>query len=175
MSQASKVFMQIAINGKKAGKLTFKLFSDVPKTSENFKALCTGEKGRCSRTNYDLTFKGSVFHRVIPGFMAQGRDFTRGNGTGGLSIYGEKFKDENFIHNHSKRGLLSMANAGPNTNGSQFFILFKDAPWLDGRHVVFGELESGFETLDEIEKLGSNSGTTKATIKIEECGEVKEE
>lgn len=129
--------MDLTIGGNFAGRLTIELFADTPKTSENFRALCTGEKGM---GNYKkpLHFKQSRFHRVIPGFMAQGGDFTNYSGTGGESIYGDRFEDENFNHGHRGRGILSMANAGPNTNGSQFFLCFGDAYHLDGKHVVFG-------------------------------------
>lgn len=139
------VFMDIEIGDEKVGRMEFELFAiDVQFTVENFRALCTGEKGNCvSDPEKPLHYKGSIFHRVIKGFMAQGGDITKSDGTGGESIYGRFFKDENFKYGHDERGLLSMANAGPNTQGSQFFITFKECPWLDGKHVVFGKLIKG--------------------------------
>ena len=159
----SKVFFDIAINSAPSGRIIFKLADDVvPKTSENFRQLCTGQNG--------FGYKGSGFHRVIPQFMLQGGDFTNHNGTGGTSIYGAKFNDENFALKHTKPGQLSMANAGPNTNGSQFFITTVPCPWLDGKHVVFGEVVQGLEVVQTIEKLGSASGKPKAQVHIADSG-----
>ena len=146
----------------------------MPKTVENFRALSTGEKG-VGKKGKPLWFKGSIFHRVIPGFMLQGGDFTDGSGTGGESIYGEKFPDENFIHKHTKKYLLSMANSGPDTNGSQFFITTALTSWLDGKHVVFGRVLFGKKTVDAIEKLGSSGGETSKTVTIADSGELQME
>ena len=165
MVSTEQCFFDINIDGKEAGRITFNLFSSItPKTCENFMKLCTGELG--------FGYKGSIFHRVIPEFMLQGGDFTNHNGTGGKSIYGTKFNDENFKAKHTKPGLLSMANSGPNTNGSQFFITTVETGWLDGKHVVFGEVATGFELVKKIEGLGSSSGKTKCKIFISDCGKL---
>ena len=171
-SARSKVFFDIAIGKAKPAKVTFELFNDVvPKTAENFRALCTGEKG-VGRSGKPLHFKGSAFHRIIPQFMLQGGDFTRGNGTGGESIYGEKFTDENFKVKHNQPGLLSMANAGPNTNGSQFFITTVKTEWLDGKHVVFGKVVDGMDVVKKVKAVGSQSGAPRENVVIVDCGEI---
>merc|ERR1711972_1048462 len=142
-----------------------------PKTAENFRCLCTGEKG-VGKSGKPLHFKGSAFHRVIPQFMLQGGDFTNGDGTGGESIYGEKFADENFKLKHTGPGTLSMANAGRNTNGSQFFICTGQTPHLNGKHVVFGKVVKGMEVVRKMEGVGSQSGRTRQPVKIADCGQL---
>ncbi|QKX62849.1 uncharacterized protein TRUGW13939_10014 [Talaromyces rugulosus] len=168
MSTAYFVVEYGPANNTTTGRIDFKLYDDVvPRTAKNFAELCNGFT---DNTGANLTYKGSSFHRVIPNFMLQGGDFTRGNGTGGKSIYGEKFADENFKIRHEKVGLLSMANAGPNTNGSQFFITTVKTSWLDGKHVVFGEVTSGYDVVQNIEKLGTSSGSVRGTAKIIDSG-----
>ena len=170
-----KVYFDISIGGVSAGRITFELFADAaPKTAENFRALCTGEKG-LGKSGKPLHFKGSAFHRIIPQFMCQGGDFTAGNGTGGESIYGAKFADETFAGKAGKHlgpGTLSMANAGPNTNGSQFFICTVKTPWLDGKHVVFGQVIGGTDVLQKMEAVGSRDGRTSKKVVIEDCGQL---
>ncbi len=167
-----RVYFDVTIGDDAAGRIVFELHADVvPKTAENFRALCTGEKG-AGRSAKPLHYKGSTFHRVIPDFMCQGGDFTAGNGTGGESIYGAKFADENFDIKHTEPGLLSMANAGPGTNGSQFFITTARTPWLDGKHVVFGRVTDGMDVVRAMEAQGSQSGRTRQRIAIADCGQL---
>ncbi|KAL0772106.1 hypothetical protein Bca101_037257 [Brassica carinata] len=180
MSSSSKkknptVFLDVSIGGDPLERIVIELFAHVvPKTAENFRALCTGEAGLGKTTGKPLHFKGSSFHRVIKGFMAQGGDFSNGNGTGGESIYGGKFPDENFELDHEEGGVLSMANCGPNTNGSQFFILFKRQPHLDGKHVVFGKVVKGMEVVKKMELVGTSDGKPTSNVKIIDCGQVSQ-
>ncbi|KAL0224438.1 hypothetical protein P9112_003828 [Eukaryota sp. TZLM1-RC] len=168
-----RVYFDVTIGGRPAGRVVFELYNDiVPKTAENFRALCTGEKGT-TRNKIPLHYKGSKFHRIIPDFMAQGGDFTAGNGTGGMSIYGECFNDENFTVKHTKPGLLSMANRGRNTNGSQFFVTFVPCPWLDNKHTVFGEVVEGMDVVQAMERVPTGpNDVPKAEVKIVDCGQL---
>ncbi|TSV81522.1 Peptidyl-prolyl cis-trans isomerase D [Bagarius yarrelli] len=169
-----RTFFDVEIGGEKAGRIVFELFADVvPKTAENFRALCTGEKGIGPSTGKPLHFKGCPFHRIIKKFMVQGGDFSNQNGTGGESIYGEKFEDENFHYKHDRAGLLSMANAGPNTNGSQFFITTVPTPHLDGKHVVFGQVLKGMGVVRMLETVDIQEEQPVKPCIIVDCGEHK--
>ncbi len=160
-----RVYFDLTAGDEPIGRVVMELFADtVPKTAENFRALCTGEHG--------YGYKGSTFHRVITEFMCQGGDFTNHNGTGGKSIYGGKFPDENFTLKHEGPGILSMANSGPNTNGSQFFITTAKTAWLDGKHVVFGKVVEGYEAIAKAESFGSREGRTSKRIEVVSCGEL---
>jgi len=167
------VYFDIQQGEEQIGRVIMQLYMDItPKTAENFKALCTGEKGPGTKGKF-LHYKGCAFHRVIKDFMIQGGDFTNGDGTGGESIYGEKFADENFKVKHTKGGLLSMANAGPGTNGSQFFITCKDTPHLDDKHVVFGHVVEGMDIVRKVEDSDVGEGDKpKVEIVIADCGEI---
>ncbi|CAM6123551.1 unnamed protein product [Calypogeia fissa] len=167
-----RVFFDVEIGGESAGRIEMGLFGKAaPKTVDNFRALCTGEKGH-GKSGKPLHYKGSIFHRIIPGFMLQGGDTTHGNGQGGESIFGAKFADENFKLKHTGAGILSMANAGKDTNGSQFFICTVKTSWLDGKHVVFGKVLSGMDVVYKVEAQGAQSGTPKKKVVIVDSGEL---
>ena len=160
------IFFDIEIDGDHRGRLVMELFRHVlPKTAQNFIALTTHDR--------DYGYRHSYFHRIIPGFMAQGGDFEKSDGTGGYSIYGEKFDDEGFPFEHDRPGLLSMANIGPNTNGSQFFLTFVPCPHLDKKHVVFGQVIQGFHILKDLELSGTDSGDVSREVKIADCGQLQ--
>lgn len=167
-------FFEVVIGGDKAQRVEFKLYDDVcPKTAANFRALCTGKKADGEALPKNFGYEGTIFHRIIPGFMVQGGDFERKDGTGGVSIYGTKFDDENFEKKHDKAGLLSSANSGPNTNGSQFFVTTASkCEWLDGKHVVFGEVVEGMDVIKAMEKVGHRDGKVSKKVVVEKCGVV---
>lgn len=171
-AKCPRVYFDMTMDGEDAGRIVMILRGDcVPKTVKNFRELCKGWKGEDGKDE-EFGYAGSSFHRVIPGFMCQGGDFTAGNGTGGKSIYGEKFEDEAFVLDHKGEGILSMANAGPNTNGSQFFLCTTATPHLDGKHVVFGSVVAGMDVVKAIEEVGSQSGETSKKVNIKASGEL---
>lgn len=165
MASNPKVFFDINVDGRDLGRIEIELRKDiVPKTAENFRCLCTGERG--------IGFKGSNFHKIIPDYMLQGGDFTNSDGTGGKSIYGSKFEDENFTLKHNEPGILSMANSGPNTNSSQFMITTMKANWLDDKQVVFGKVIEGMDVVNKLMVYGTADGGTKGKVYIKDCGQL---
>merc|ERR1712070_731796 len=171
MGITHKVFFDVQIGDEAPQRITMGLFGEaVPKTVANFVGLCKGDTGKKASSGQDLHYKGSKFHRIIPNFMIQGGDFTRGDGTGGESIYGAKFADENFKLKHTGPGVLSMANAGPNTNGSQFFLTTVKTAWLDGRNVVFGKVIEGMDIVTKVEAVGTSSGKPSKTVTVVSSG-----
>ena len=168
----NKVFLDISIDGKDVGRIVIGLYGKiVPRTAENFRGLCTGEFGKTIE-GIPLHFKGSTFHRVIPEFMVQGGDFTKGNGTGGESIYAKQFLDENFHLSHQGAGIVSMANSGPNSNTSQFYITLAETLWLDFKHVVFGEVIEGMDVVKSIESVKTEEGKPLQVVTISNSGEL---
>ncbi|ETP43600.1 peptidyl-prolyl cis-trans isomerase D [Phytophthora nicotianae P10297] len=177
MEKEVRVYLDVSIGGSRAGRIVIQLYPGVPKTTENFRSLCTGERGLGRTTRKPLHYKKVPFHRIIKGFMLQGGDFSNRDGTGGESIYGARFADENFRYRHTKAGLLSMANAGKNTNGSQFFITTVPTPHLDGKHVVFGEVIQGMDVvkkMENVETVANNKPAPMQAVVIEDCGEESE-
>ncbi|EAY01257.1 cyclophilin, putative [Trichomonas vaginalis G3] len=167
-----RVWFDISIDGAAAGRIVIELFVDrVPKTAENFRMLCTGEKG-VGRSGAKLHYKGCKFHRIIPHFLIQSGDFISNDGTSNESVYGQRFEDENFSVKHDQPYIVSMANSGRNTNGGQFFITLVKAPWLDFRHVAFGKVIEGTDIVELIQAAGSSNGAPKQTILISDCGEI---
>ncbi|TNV75831.1 hypothetical protein FGO68_gene2855 [Halteria grandinella] len=164
------VFFDISIGGAPAGQMTFNLYADTPITSENFRALCTGEKG-IGKSGKALWYKGSKFHKICPD-KAQGGDITAGNGTGGESIYGAKFDNETFRHKHTRSGILTMVNSFDNKNESQFFITLEKTPWLDGKHVAFGEIDQGTDILQAIHAISTPSGAPTMVVDITNSGQL---
>lgn len=171
----SIVYLDIAINSTPMGRIEFELFNDItPRTAENFRALCTGERGENYRTKRRLWYKDNTFHKIIPGQLIQAGDITTGDGSGGDSIFYGQFKDENFIVKHTVPGLLSMANAGPNTNTSQFFITLKKQPDFDNHNVVFGKVANSesMEVVNKIASYGRPNGQPVKRVVITNCGQL---
>ena len=167
-----RVFMDISVDGSLIGKLIIELYADkVPRTAENFRMLCTGEKG-VGRSGAKLHYKDNKFHKIIPGFLCQAGDFIANDGSQNESVYGPKFEDENFSIAHDSRGIVSMANNGRNSNGGQFFITLRAAPWLNGKNVAFGKVVEGLDLLDKMEKAGTSSGCIRKVVRIINCGEI---